>query len=88
MDLVGQPDPTKAQPVPPLTGSSILVESVPAAAKIFVGGKASGQFTPASIRVPSGSSLIWIRVELDGYQPEQRQVDVAAGAARFELRPN
>jgi eukaryotic-like serine/threonine-protein kinase len=85
LDLVGQPDASKASPVAPQGGSSILVESVPSAAKIFVGGKISGQYTPASIRVPPGSSLIWIRVELDGYRPEQRQVDVGAGAARFEL---
>jgi len=29
--------------------------------------------------------LIWIRVELEGFRPEQRQVEAAAGAARFEL---
>lgn len=67
------------------SGTNIVVESEPAEAAIYVGGENTGKRTPSSIRVPTGKSLVWIRVELQGYRPEQRQVEAAAGAARFEL---
>jgi hypothetical protein len=39
------------------------------------------------VAVPEGQRLVWIRVELDGYRPEERQVEVSAGAAVFTLAP-
>jgi serine/threonine protein kinase len=69
----------------PVSSSMLRVESEPARARILVEGNPTGQVTPASIAVPAGKNLVWIRVELEGFQPQERQVDVAVGAAFFTL---
>ena len=68
-----------------MSSSMLRVESEPARARILVEGNPTGQVTPASIAVPAGKNLVWIRVELEGFQPQERQVDVAVGAAFFTL---
>ena len=40
---------------------------------------------PASVQVPPGKSLVWIRVELDGYRPDERQVAATVGEVVFSL---
>jgi serine/threonine protein kinase len=71
---------TKAAPL-------LRVESDPPNAAIVVEGTRTGKATPAEVPVPSGHDLVWIRVELDGYQPVERQVHTGAGAALFTLAP-
>ena len=78
--------PIEIPPDPIAVETTLLrVESEPPRAQILVEGKATGQLTPSSISVPEGQSLVWIRVELQGYRPQERQVDVAVGAALFTL---
>ena len=67
------------------TDAAIRVESVPPNAHILVEGTASEEVTPATIPVPEGKSLVWIRVELDGYVPDERQVAAAVGEVVFTL---
>jgi len=78
--------PIKSDHDPVVVETTLLrVESEPPRAKIHVEGDPTGQLTPASVTVPEGKNLVWIRVELEGYQPQERQIDVAVGAALFTL---
>jgi len=64
-----------------------LVKGRPATALLTVDGVANG-ITPRSLAAPAGPHLV--RLELDGYQPLERTVDVTAGGTtylRLELVP-
>lgn len=84
--LVSSPSPNRPHPV--LQGAkTIRVESQPPMARILVEGKATGHVTPATVDLPEGQHLVWIKVELDGYEAGERQVAAAAGEAVFTLSP-
>jgi serine/threonine-protein kinase len=87
-----EPEPSAAEPivapeVPTNLLPSIRVASEPENASIFVEGTATGDVTPATVSVPAGKTLVWIRVELDGYRPDERQVAAEVGEVVFDLNP-
>jgi hypothetical protein len=55
---------------------AILVNTRPSGAHIFVDGNATGKVSPAVIPTPPGGHEV--RLELDGYQSAERQVEVKA----------
>jgi serine/threonine protein kinase len=69
-------------------GNTILVTSHPSGAEIWINGDDSGKVTPAII--PEKPGKYHLRVELDGYQSEERDVTVEekhSGFANITLKP-
>ncbi|MCA9606094.1 MAG: protein kinase [Myxococcales bacterium] len=61
------------------------VESEPAGAVVYVDGVRVGGVTPLTASLPSGTEQVWLRLELDGYFDQERQVLASVGEARFVL---
>jgi hypothetical protein len=67
---------------------SILVHTKPAGASILIDGQDTGQQSPAII--PEKPGTYTVRVQLDGYEPAEREVKVEAGRpgmANIALKP-
>jgi tRNA A-37 threonylcarbamoyl transferase component Bud32 len=63
-------------------GGTLLLTSEPAGARVLVDGKATGQFTPAELRLPPGSYRVTI--QKDGRQATQT-VEVRTGISYLKL---
>ena len=61
------------------------VVSDPEGAAVSMDGVAIAQVTPAMITLPEGANSVWIRVSLEGYITQEREVHATAGEARFVL---
>jgi TonB family protein len=74
--------PASTPPPPPL--GTLLVESEPAGARVSVNDEMEGE-TPLRLSdLPFG--VYEVRVERKGYEPQERDVSLSAGAAAGELR--
>jgi serine/threonine protein kinase len=93
----GDPETTSSQPPPPHPSTEDLREgprarelsivSEPPGASIHVNGRPRNARTPTVIELEDGASAVWIRVGLDGFVTEEREVQASAGEARFVLHP-
>ncbi|MGF1464758.1 MAG: protein kinase [Sandaracinaceae bacterium] len=67
--------------------TELRVLSEPAGASVHLDGRDTGVETPITLHLPAGRATVSLRLELDGYLDQEREVDANAGMARFVLSP-
>ncbi|MBX3268812.1 MAG: serine/threonine protein kinase [Sandaracinaceae bacterium] len=65
----------------------LRITSDPPGARVYVDGVAVEGVTPLTARLRPSSTQVWLRLTLDGYVDQERQVLGSAGEARFVLPP-
>ncbi len=72
-------------PIAEPAAMELTVSSDPPGATVYVDGVAVPGVTPLTATLPAGTEQVWLRLELDGYFDQERQVLASAGEARFVL---
>jgi len=63
----------------------IFVLSEPEGASIYVDGLDQDLQTPATVALPAETTSVWLRVAMEGYVSQEREVQSTVGEARFVL---
>ncbi|MCS6800117.1 MAG: protein kinase [Myxococcota bacterium] len=67
--------------------TTLHVLSEPSGARVYVDGEETGAVTPVTLNLPNRPERVLLRLVLEGHHPQQREVLVTAGEARFVLVP-
>ena len=69
----------------PPTEVALRVVSEPAGATVSVDNEPREGVTPLTLTLPTGTTNVWLRLRLDGFLAQERQVNARVGEARFVL---
>ena len=67
--------------------ATLRVISEPPGATVSVDGELRDGVTPMELELASDTRQVWMRLSLDGFIMQEREVSAAVGEARFVLRP-
>jgi hypothetical protein len=69
------------------TARELSIVSEPPGATVHVNGTMRNARTPTVVALEGDAHAVWVRVGLDGFVTEEREVLASAGEARFVLHP-
>lgn len=75
-----------AAPAPP-SDIELSVVSEPPGASVSLDSQPQEGVTPLTATLPPGTRDVWVRLELEGHFPQEREVNARVGEARFVLAP-
>ncbi len=68
------------------TEHRLSIISEPSGAQVWINGRLIGKRTPVTVTLPIRQAAVWVKVSLNAHVAQEREVQAAAGEARFVLK--